>query len=182
MAEDRREAYYHDRMQQAGSAYSNFDRPSAEAFLQLLYTYDVFHAQSAKYMSEFGLSKSSLNILLLLRHGPEDGMQLHDLGSLLLVSRANVTGLIDHLRQRQLVTRLVDTTDRRARLAKITPNGEALLDRFMPVHYRKLQGMLHGMSGPEKKTLVHLLTAMRASMYQSAEAAAKQNTEVLGAV
>ncbi len=83
-------------------------------------------------MADYGLSKSTLNILMLLRHGPADGMQLHDLGELLLVSRANITGLIDHLEEKGYVKRVVDAGDRRARYARITKKAEALLDRIHP--------------------------------------------------
>ena len=89
-------------------------------------------------MADFGLSRSTFNILVLLRYGPTEGMQLHDLGDMLLVSRANVTGLISHLEEKGYVTREVSEQDRRARYAKVTPKGEELLDKVMPVHYRKI--------------------------------------------
>ena len=94
---DRREAYYHERLRQARPSFAGFDWLSYQVTVDLLYTYDVLHQQIARYMAGFGLSKSTLNILMLLRHGPVEGMQLHDLGELLLVSRANITGLIDNL-------------------------------------------------------------------------------------
>ncbi len=60
-----------------------------------------------------------------------EGMQLHDLGELLVVSRANITGLIYHFEQKGYVNRVVDQQDRRARFARITRKAEALLDEFM---------------------------------------------------
>jgi MarR family 2-MHQ and catechol resistance regulon transcriptional repressor len=125
-------------------------------------------------MTEYGLSKSSLNILMLLRHGSDEGMQLHDLGELLLVSRANITGLIDHLEDKGYVKRLVDPQDRRARHARITQKGEALLDEFMPVHYRNLKGLLRGLSEDERETLVGLLKKVRTSMSAHSEHAVVQ--------
>src|SRR5437868_10746070 len=97
MSEDRREAYYHDRVRQYGPQYEGFDLRSVEILLSLRYTEDVLQQVCGPYLGQHGLSKSSVNILMLLRHGPSEGMQLHDLGELLLVSRANITGLIDHL-------------------------------------------------------------------------------------
>jgi len=97
---------------------------------------------------------------MLLRHGPAEGMQLHDLGELLLVSRANITGLIDHLEQKGYVTRVVDAQDRRARLPA-TKKGAESLDSFMPVHCRNIKTMLQGLSGAEKSTLLRLLKKKR---------------------
>ena len=91
--------------------------------LDLALTYDALHQILARYMADFGLSKSTYNILMLLRNGPKEGMQLHDLGEMLIVSRANITGLIDSLEERGWVRRLVDETDRRVRYAQITRHG-----------------------------------------------------------
>lgn len=164
MVEDRREAFYHEAVRRAGPRYPGFDLDSVEIVLNFLYTYDQLHQTVSRYMSEYGLSKSSLNILMLLRHGSDEGMQLHDLGELLLVSRANITGLMDHLEDKGYVKRVVDPQDRRARHARITRRGEALLDEFMPVHYRNLTTLLHDLSSDEREKIVGLLKKMRSSM------------------
>ncbi len=164
MPEDLLEAYYHERVREAGSTYAGFDPLSTQVALHLLYTYDLFHQLTARYMTGFGLSKSTLNILMLLRHGPAEGMQLHDLGELLLVSRANVTGLIDHLEQKGYVKRVVDTGDRRVRYARITKQAEALLDEFMPLHYQNIRNLFQDLTVDEKGTLVGLLKKVRLSL------------------
>jgi MarR family 2-MHQ and catechol resistance regulon transcriptional repressor len=166
---DRREAYYHDRVREAGPRYESFDLPSAELVLSLLYTYDLLLQSLGRFMAEYGLSKSTLNILMLLRHGPGEGMQLHDLGELLLVSRANITGLIDHLEEKGYVKRVVDAQDRRARYARITRKAEALLDEFMPVHYRRMKALLQDLSAEEKGALLRLLQKVRTSISTHAE-------------
>lgn len=164
MQNDRREAYYHDRVREAGPRYDSFDLPSAELVLSLLYTYDLLLQTLGRLMAEYGLSKSTLNILMLLRHGPGEGMQLHDLGELLLVSRANITGLIDHLEEKGYVKRVIDVEDRRARYARITKKAEALLDEFMPVHYRRMNTLLQDLPIEEKETLLRLLQKVRTSI------------------
>jgi MarR family 2-MHQ and catechol resistance regulon transcriptional repressor len=98
-----------------------------------------------------------------------EGMQLHDLGALLLVSRANITGLMDHLEEKGYVTRVVDNHDRRARLAQITEKGRALLDEFMPIHYANISRLLRDMSNGEKESLVALLKKMRSSVSAHAD-------------
>lgn len=165
---DPREAFYRDRVHQCGPRYSGFDLPSAEAALNLIYTYDLFHQLTSRYLADFGLSKSTVNVLMLLRHGNAQGMLLHDLGELLLVSRANITGLIDHLEQKGYVKRVVDEQDRRARFARITRKGGELLDRMMPVHFRSVAALLSGLSIEEKEQLTELLRKARASMSEHA--------------
>jgi len=180
--EDRRDSYYHERMRQCGPQYPGFDLASAEIAVSLLYTYDVFHQFVSRYASEYGLSKSTINILLLLRHGPREGMQLHDLGELLLVSRANITGLMDHLEQKGYVKRVVDPADRRARNARITKKGEDLLDEFMPLHYCTLRALFQDLSAEEKATLTRLLRKTRASIDAHAEECSKSDRMPCAAV
>src|SRR4051812_16328718 len=126
-------------------------------------------------MADFGLSKSTYNILMLLRNGPKEGMQLHDLGEMLIVSRANITGLIDSLEERAWVRRLVDESDRRVRYAQITPLGEKLLDEFAPVHFQNLCILMQGLSSNEKDVLANLLGKMRGSLTAHTDKCVRQN-------
>lgn len=164
MSEDRRESFYHERLRQAGPQYPNFDLMSAELTLDLIHTCELLHQATARYFADFGLSKSSLNILMVLRHCGSDGMQLHELGELLLVSRANITGLVDHLEEKGYVKRVVDPIDRRARYARITKKAETLLDEFIPVHYGNINMLLQDLTDGEKGTLIDLLKRARASL------------------
>ena len=169
MRQDLREEYYHTRIRQSGPQYAGFDLVSAEILLSLRHTGDVLQQASGQLLAQYALSKSSVNVLMLLRHGPAQGMQLHDLGDLLLVSRANITGLIDHLEQKGYVTRVVDQSDRRARFARITGKGVDLLNTFMPLHYRNVRSMLQGLSDEEKTQLLGLLKKTRESIAAHAD-------------
>jgi MarR family 2-MHQ and catechol resistance regulon transcriptional repressor len=166
---EQRENYYWEQVRRYGPAYTGFDLPTVESVMNLLFTYDLYHQCCSRYMAEFGLSKSTFNVLMLLRHGPPEGMQLHDLGEMLLVSRANVTGLISHLEEKGYVTREVDEQDRRVRYAKVTRKAEILLDEFIPIHFRNVRSLLDGLSNADKIQLIGLLTKVRESIVEHAE-------------
>jgi MarR family 2-MHQ and catechol resistance regulon transcriptional repressor len=176
---DRRDAYIQDRVRESGWRYHGFDPGSVEILLNFLYTYDMLHQAVARHMADYGLSKSSVNILMLLRHGPAEGMQLHDLGKLLFVSRANITGLIDHLEGKGYVKRVVDVHDRRARLARVTKKAEALLDEFLPMHYDNVRLMFQDLSGDERETLLYLFKKVRASVSAHCESRSRQEPVAL---
>lgn len=164
MPDDPREVFYHERLRHSGSRYPNFQLLSTQVTLDLIYTCELLLQTAARYMAAFGLSKSSLNILMILRHAGSEGMQLHELGELLLVSRANITGLVDHLEEKGYVKRVVDSNDRRARYAHITKKADALLDEFLPVHYDNINLLLRELAESDKQTLIHLLEKTRASV------------------
>jgi DNA-binding MarR family transcriptional regulator len=166
---DRRESFYQDKFEKVADVCPGFEESSARVVFNLIYTYDVVSTWVQKFLFEHGLAKSSFNILMILRHGPPEGMLLHDLGELLLVSRANVTGLIDHLEEKGMVKRVVDLSDRRARFARITRKGEALLDEVAPLHFRRIADRLRNFSAEEKEALVGLLTKLRTEMAAASE-------------
>lgn len=172
MLGDRREAYYDSLLTRIGPRYANYEALSIRVALDLIFTGDILQQTVSCEFARYGLSRSTYNILMLLHHGPSAGMQLHDLGELLLVSRANITGLIDHLEQKELVTRSVDQADRRARFARITASGQALLETLIPAHNRTVQLLLQEMTSAEKQMLVKLLKKMRLSLAAAREACA----------
>jgi MarR family 2-MHQ and catechol resistance regulon transcriptional repressor len=159
-----RHSFYRSLLRDEGPRYEGFDLHSSRVVLDLAFTYEALHQILARYMADFGLSKSSYNILMLLRNGPKEGMQLHDLGEMLMVSRANITGLIDSLEERGCVKRIVDETDRRVRYAQITPVGQKLLDDFAPIHFKNLGILMQGLSSEEKDALAKLLGKVRGSL------------------
>jgi MarR family 2-MHQ and catechol resistance regulon transcriptional repressor len=136
----------------------------------MLYTYDLLHQIMSRRLSEYGLSRSTFNILMLLKQGEPQGMLLSDLGELMLVSRANITGLIDHLEGRGYVRRVVDEKDRRARFAQLTEHGKRVVERYAPVHFRIITELLRDLSGEEKEALVALLHKTRESLRSHAAA------------
>jgi MarR family 2-MHQ and catechol resistance regulon transcriptional repressor len=174
VVEDKREAYIQDRVRDSGCLEQGSDASSVEILLSFVYTYDLLHQVIARYMADYGLSKSSVHILTLLRDGPVEGMQLHDLGRLLFVSRANITGLIDHLEHKGYVKRVVNTHDRRARFARVTKKAETLLDEFLPMHYNNVRIMLQDLSSAEKQTLLCLFKKVRRSVAAHCKGCARQ--------
>src|SRR5919199_6908275 len=119
---DKREDHYLGRMRQHGARYREFHRPSVEVLFNLAYAYEVVHTHLARKIEAHGLSLGAFNVLLILSRC-EAGCPMHELGELLLVSRANVTGLVDCLARRGLVRRTPDERDRRVRLVRATKAG-----------------------------------------------------------
>jgi MarR family 2-MHQ and catechol resistance regulon transcriptional repressor len=159
-AADRREEHYLRRMRQHSERYEDFHWQSVETLVNLIYTCDVIESHVARCMDAHGLSLGSFNALMILSRYDE-GCPMHELGELLLVSRANTTGLVDLLERRKLVERFASQEDRRVRLARLTKAGRALLEAILPGHYRRVREMLRGMSNKDKAALSKLLTKLR---------------------
>ena len=161
---DQRERHYRDRVRQHGQRYPEFYLPSVQVILDLIYTYDVSSTHLARRIAKYGLSLSAFNLLMILTRSGKEGCRLSEIGELLLVSRANITGLMDSLEEKALVERVTDSRDRRARVARITRAGEALLESLLPGHYVELRRICSALSNQEKSQLCELLTKLRHSI------------------
>lgn len=170
-APDKREHHYLDRMRHHGRSYREFHRPSVELLVNLFYTYDVVYTRLARELEREGLSTAAFNVMMILSRCGEGGCQMSELGELLLVSRANVTGLVDCLERRGLVGRSPSPEDRRVRLVRLTGAGEGLLEGILPRHYGEVRAALRGLSDRDKADLSRLLTKLRRGVQRPGRAA-----------
>ncbi|HKP72794.1 MAG TPA: MarR family transcriptional regulator [Pyrinomonadaceae bacterium] len=165
---DRREHHYLDRMRHHSSKYQDFHWSSVELVVNLIYTCDVLQTLLARTAEEHGLSPAAFNVLMILSRNEGSGCPMHELGEVLLVSRANVTGLVDCLERKNFVERVADPADRRVRLVRITEAGQQLLETLAPGHYASVREMLKEIKDSEKAKLNALLIKLRRSVQSSA--------------
>ncbi len=107
--------------------------PRYSALIQLLRTAEELWNASRVFFARWDLSPSQFNLLNVLSDFPA-GCTQSDLSRQLIMHRSNVTGLVDRLEERRLVTRKENATDRRAWLVVLTPAARKLLAELLP-HY-----------------------------------------------
>jgi DNA-binding MarR family transcriptional regulator len=104
----------------------------AGAWLNLLQVDTVVSEALERRLEErHGISLAEHEVLVRLSHESK-GYRMHELASLLLVSKSGVTRLIDRMVAAGLVRREPCPTDRRVIHASITPKGRIKVDRSMP--------------------------------------------------
>jgi DNA-binding MarR family transcriptional regulator len=161
LAKDPRLEYYWTKVQEFGEKYAKFNWPSVEILLNLIAAYDVLMGHFSKRMFACGLSLAMFNVLMILSRASEKKFKQHDISKLLLVSRANVTGLVNTLARKGLVKREADPKDRRAWLVKMTEKGKDLLEAYLPRHYEEIYQIFSGFKASEKKELSRLLYKLK---------------------
>jgi DNA-binding MarR family transcriptional regulator len=157
----RREAFYHDLRRDFARRSKVFDPLSAELCFNLAQTFSRAETLLTDHSQSTGLTLAALNVLIILRKHGEAGCPLNALSHLLVVTRANITGLIDSLVRKGLVTRTEHPKDRRVILARITKKGEDLLVSYLPTHHAVMRDISSPLSRQEKGTLIQILTKMR---------------------
>jgi DNA-binding MarR family transcriptional regulator len=113
----------------------------------------VFHAEVETYDTD--LTPVQYAALLAIYRRP--GVDQITLAGLIAYDRTTITGVVDRLERKGLVTRVVSDTDRRARELRVTEVGEATLHRVQPAVDAAQQVLLSGLSDAEAETLMHLL-------------------------
>src|ERR1700690_3849681 len=102
---DRREAFYNDMRGAFSRRIKTLDPLSAEACFNIVQTYHMAETLMHDCIQKVGLTLSGLNVLTILQHHRDTGCPQNALSDLLIVSRANITGVIDNLLRKGLVTR-----------------------------------------------------------------------------
>lgn len=140
----------------------------------LVYNVLLTHNHVSPYLDrslrELKLTSSQLNVMLLLLE-PPDGLPLSEIGKRLVVSKANVTGLIDRLEQKGFVCRN-SCNDRRVTMARLTDEGRQAATSIMPDHEKLLAKLVGCLNKKEKRDLVQLLTKLRRGIRQACKCGA----------
>jgi len=124
-------------------------------------TWDAVEDVFAMHFARYGLSWPKFNALMELYLTGGGGLTQSELSTKMLVSRANITGLIERLEREELVFREGDPSDKRVLRVYLTDKARRLMDAFLPIHNNFIDKAMSSLSGQEKETLVSLLEKLR---------------------
>lgn len=112
-------------------------------------------------------------LLAIQRHS---GMDQITLAGLIAYDRTTITGVVDRLERKGLVTRVVNSADRRARELQITTEGEATLNGMQPAVDAAQTLLLSGLSAIEAEQLMGLLRKAIGAVNERSRAPLKQSS------
>jgi DNA-binding MarR family transcriptional regulator len=99
------------------------------AMLNLGIAYVHWEVDFAACVGREGLSPSSYNVLRILK-GHSEGHPRREISRRMLYLAADVTRIIDRLKQRGLVERARSATDRRLSVTRLTAKGHKVMDKL----------------------------------------------------
>jgi DNA-binding MarR family transcriptional regulator len=139
------------------------------ALLELLRTAEALWNASRVFFARWNLGPSQFNVLNLLADLPQGCTQV-ELSRHLIMHRSNVTGLVDRLEARGLVSRRTIPGDRRAFNVVLTPAGWRLVREIHPHYYRAAEAVWKGIPPAQARRLVAELSTLS----RNAESVAKK--------
>ena len=118
-------------------------------------------------VKELGISTVQWAVLgALSRAQAQDGMSFAELSDYLVVSRQNLDGVLKRLERDSHVVRIADTTDRRARLIKLTPQGRRLWTSLQPKIYEFYRQAMVQFRFDDSIAFVHYLNKLQADLQE----------------
>src|SRR5262245_42210404 len=104
------------------------------------------------------------DVLWALEREPQGRLRMYELATATVITRSNLTRLVDRLEKAGLVSRERDDEDRRGAFAVLTPAGRQLRGRMWKVYGRAIDELFDRHLGPDEAA------AMRACLLRIIEA------------
>ena len=139
-----------------------WDGPHFMAALSIVRAEELIRQSNDRALRPHRLTHARHEALALLYFSRNGEMPLGKLSQRLLVHPTSVTSTIDALERLGLVKRVAHPTDRRATLARITPQGRRAIEQSCQEISETNHG-LHALSAADLKSLYRILTKVRAA-------------------
>jgi len=129
--------------------------------LEITMTWDALEDIFAMHFAGYGLSWPRFNAMMQLYLTGGGGLTQSELSAKMLVSRANITGLIDRLEREDLVFREGDPADKRVLRVYLMDKARKLLVVLLPIRSNFIAGVMSSLKTDEKEVLLSLLEELR---------------------
>ncbi len=135
-------------------------------FFRLYQCSNLLHKQGTRCVEAFGTTTQQWAVIGALARGPvvERGMTVKDLIAFLLLSRQNLTQVIDRLAERGWVERARDPADGRSRRVRLTAAGADVWRAMHAPIADFYAEALAGFDDAERLTLFRLLDRLKSGL------------------
>jgi len=124
-------------------------------FINLFRAADTIEAQFGRRLRQDQLTGPQFGVLETLHH--LGSLEQHVLAKKLLVSRGNITFIVDKLEQMKLVMRVAGTEDRRCNRVSLTESGSEFITRIFPNYAAFISNLIGVLDNEEQIVLAELL-------------------------
>ncbi len=149
-----RDQYLDEIVERFEGRFPQFDHSTMQMVAALSNTYHILMAIMERAVAHYGITPQAMDVLIALYVKQENGgCLLGELADLLMVSPANITGLVQGLVKKGLVTRKELATDRRKRLARITGQGIEIVEDVIPASVQFFEEAFASLSTDDEQRL-----------------------------
>lgn len=107
-----------------------FKSEHQKAVLNILFTGHWLDSQNTKILKPYGISPQQYNVLRILKGQFPNAISVNNIMGRMIDKMSNTSRLVEKLRQKELIERVICEHDRRQVDVKITDNGIKLLEKL----------------------------------------------------
>ncbi len=133
--------------------------PSLTSVRALVRAYQAFSSYSETFVRQYGLTPAQFDVIATL--GNTQGLSMGDIGEKTLITKGTLTGVVDRLEQKGLVTRETPPENRRSVIVQLTAEGQALFEQVFPAHIGDIKRHLEPLDDSEMELLRVLLNRLQ---------------------
>lgn len=136
------------------------NQTSVISWLRMARIVQKIERAAALHLRQWQLSLAQFDVLA--QAGASQGMTQQELADTLLVTKGNISQLLDKMEQTGLLARKQEKG--RTYRIYLTPSGQALFDEVVPRHEAFITGQLSALPSQEQKQLLGLLRKLDHSL------------------
>ena len=115
----------------------------------------ISHKKLEEDLAKLGLTPPQFYVLATI--GYAGGLPFGEIGAKMMVTVSNLTGIVDRLEEKKLVSRKRDDNDRRVVHVVLTDKGAKLYKSTIPQFEKSLERIFSSLARPQQKELSVLL-------------------------
>ena len=161
-----------DRLEKLSESYGWIEKLVSKTIVEFLKTKDMLEEVHNRFFEEYDLSNTKFNILVILykgHKGQKEKMYMSKIGERMLLSNANITGLVDRLEKQGFVKRVRSSEDRRKIVIEITEAGVERVERVIEDYVIWSEKLMKTLGTDEKKYMVELLEKIQLGIMKMEE-------------
>ena len=128
--------------------------------INILFTSNWLNSTTTKTLKPFGISSQQYNVLRILKGQSPNSISVNNIMERMIDKMSNTSRLVEKLRQKELIERVICEKDRRQVDVKITKKGIELLEK-VKTEMNSFNLLTETISEKEAKIINELLDKMR---------------------
>lgn len=128
--------------------------------INILFTSNWLNSTTSKILKPYGVSPQQYNVLRILKGQSPNSISINNIMERMIDKMSNTSRLVEKLRQKELIERVICEKDRRQVDVKISEKGLVLLDK-VKTEMNAFKGLAENITEKEAKNINELLDKMR---------------------
>ena len=148
---------------------TELDRLNNDAVLRLVRVSEALVKAGDSFFSKYGVTAAQYDVLVIVKYS-EKRVTQSDLGGHRVVSRSNITGIIDRLEKLGLVKREGSADDRRVKYTTITQKGKDLIRKVEEKYFDNLKQIVWFLDEKDKRELTEIIGRIEKGLKRAEDA------------